>query len=176
MPTVNLSTDTPMTFTFRGITVPTVEALCAELSSRRATGEHANPDAFAFDPTEFHYAQPKIVITGTVPVENRGRIVNAEEGVMASYPWDHTVWSLIEAAEVARGYEGAVYVSQDVHAPVLDGDTDEVEEDGSMWVDEGFELLACDYRPDYIREDGLTPVQRAAAYLAAHPAAADEEE
>ena len=176
MPTVNLSTDTPMTFTFRGITVPTVEALCAELSARRAAGEHANTDTFDFDPTEFHYGQPKIVITGTVPVENRGRIVNADESVMASYAWDHTVWSLIEAAEVARGYEGAVYVSQDVHAPALDVEADEVEEDGSLWVDEGFELLACDYRPDYVREEGLSGPERAAAYLAAHPDAAGDEE
>ena len=170
MPTVNLSTDTPLTFTFRGLTVPTVEALCAELATRRAAGEHTNPKIFDFDPTEFHYGAPKIVVTGIVPVFNKDKVVNADESVMLTRPWDHTVWSLLEAAEIARHYEGAVYVSQDVHAPALGGeDADEVEEDGSLWVDEGFEVLAADYRPAYAQSTSTTPSQRAAAYLAAHP-------
>lgn len=177
MPTINLSTDTPMTFTFRGTTVPTVEALCAELSARRAAGDHANPEAFTVAPAEHHYGRPKVVITGTMAVAGRdGRIVNADESVVATFTWDHTVWSLIEAAEIARGYEGAVYVGQDVHVATGGGEDDEeVEEDGTLWVDEGFEVQVADFRPAYVQDESLSPSQRAAAYLAAHPDMDDEE-
>jgi hypothetical protein len=180
MPTVNLSTDTPMTFTFRGLTVPTVEALCAELFTRRAAGEHTNPKIFTFDPTEMHYGAPRILVTGTVPVENKGKIVNADESVILQTPWDHTVWSLLEAAEIAKHYEGAVYVTQDVRVPSLGGeDEEEVEDDGTTWVDEGFEVLVADHRPPYVQDEKLSPSQRAAAYIAAHPdalAGDDEDE
>ena len=177
MPTVNLSTDTPMTFTFRGITVPTVEALCAELFTRRAAGEHTNPHIFDFDPTEQHYGAPRIVVTGTVPVEHNGRIVNADESVIIDVAWDHTVWSLLEAAEIAKPYEGAVYVKQDVHAPAVGGEEEEeVEEDGTMWLDEGFEVLVADFRPAYVQDMSLSPSKRAAAYLAAHPEMAGDED
>ena len=176
MPTVNLSTDTPMTFAFRGITVPTVEALCAELSARRAAGEHANPEVFDYDPTEMHYGRPQVLITGTFPVEHRGRVVNADEATAASYTWDHTVWSLIEAAEIARGYEGAVYVTQAVHTTTSGAeDAEEVESDETIWVDEGFEVLVADFRPAYMRDETLTATQRAAAYIAAHPDAEGDE-
>jgi hypothetical protein len=176
MPTVNLSTDTPMTFTFRGLTVPTVEALCAELFTRRAAGEHTNPQIFAFDPTEMHYGPPRILVTGTVPVDNRGEIVNAEESVIIQTPWDHTVWSLLEAAEIAKHYEGAVYITQDIRVPSFGGDEDEVEDDGTTWVDEGFEVMVADHRPPYVQDEKLTSAQRAAAYLAAHPDAAGDED
>ena len=156
MPKVTLSTDTNLTFTWRGLTVPTVEALCAELAVRRDAGEKANADDIPYDPKEFYYARPLIVITGLVDVvDKRGEVVNVDESVLCKHPWDHTVWSLLEAAETARAHRGAVYVSQDVHTAAFGGEEPEdLEDDGGIYVDDGTEVLVADFVPAPLRAGG----------------------
>jgi len=149
VPTVNLSTDTNLTFTFRGITVPTVDALCAELHARRAAGESLNG---TFDAGTTHYGRPYVMITSHLD-ENY-----EDEVVVQRMPWDHTVWSLLEAAEVAKGFNGAVYVEQSVLLASDDIDEDASEEDGCLYLDEGFSVMVADFMPAAARArlDGRT--------------------
>jgi hypothetical protein len=137
MPTLNLSTDTHLTFTFRGLTVPTVEALCAELHARRAAGESLNG---TYDLGTTHYGRPYVVITShfTDGFE--------DEEIVQRFSWDHTVWSLLEAAEAAKTFNGAVYIDQSVllSTDVEDGMPDE---DGCVPLDEGFSVMVADFMP-----------------------------
>jgi hypothetical protein len=144
MPTVSLSTDTQLTFTFRGLTVPTVEALCAELHAHRIAGEVGNPHIATFDPENMHYGRPHLVLTAYY--EGVGF---EDEEVLVTYPWDHTVWSLLEAAETARNHRGAVYVEQDVYGP-MDGRDEETIEEG-VHLDEGFRVMVADFLPPALR-------------------------
>ena len=156
MPKVTLSTDTNLTFTWRGLTVPTVEALCAELAVRRAAGEKLNAGDIPFDHTEFYYARPLVLVTGLVDViDKHGNVVNVDESVLCKHPWDHTVWSLLEAAETARAHRGAVYVTQDVHTAAFGGEEpDELEDDGGLYVDDGMEVMIADFVPAPLRAGG----------------------
>ena len=138
MPTVNLSTDTNLTATFRGLTVPTVEALCAELHARRAAGESLNG---TYDAGTTHYGRPYVLITSHLE-ENY-----EDEIVVQRLPWDHTVWSLLEAAETAKAFNGAVYVEQAVLLASDDIDEDASEEDGCLYLDEGFSVMVADFMP-----------------------------
>jgi hypothetical protein len=152
MPPIRTSSDTSLTFTSRGITVPTVEALVAELAVRRDAREHANEDAFEWDDRVFVYSRPTVVITAHAETETDDGETFHDELVAKSYPWDHTVWSLLEAAEDARALGGRVYVEQDVTTYVVDKG-DEVEEDGTVWVDEGFQVLVADFLPPEARAE-----------------------
>ena len=156
MPKVTLSTDTNLTFTWRGLTVPTVEALCAELAVRRAAGEKLNAGDIPFDHKEFYYARPLVLVTGLVDViDKHGNVVNVDESVLCKHPWDHTVWSLLEAAETARAHRGAVYVTQDVHTAAFGGEEpDELEDDGGLYVDDGMEVMIADFVPAPLRAGG----------------------
>ena len=147
VPTINLSTDKNLTFTWRGLTVPTVEALCAELAARRTAREQANP-VEEWDDSFLSYGRPMLVITAMSVDEDEG----VGEAVAKTYPWDHTVWSLLEAAEQARGFDGRVFVQQDVVTHVVDEEEDEVQEDGSVWLDGGFRVLCADFVPKELRE------------------------
>jgi hypothetical protein len=147
VPTVNLSTDKNLTFTWRGLTVPTVEALCAELAARRGAHEQANP-VEEWDDSFLSYGRPMLVITALSVDEDEG----ASEEVAKTYPWDYTVWSLLAAAEQARGFEGRVFVQQDVVTHIVDEEQDEVQEDGSVWLDGGFRVLCADFFPAELRE------------------------
>jgi len=138
MPTVNLSTDTNLTATFRGLTVPTVEALCAELHARRAAGESLNG---TYDAGTTHYGRPYVLITSHLE-ENY-----EDEIVVQRLPWDHTVWSLLEAAETAKAGNGAVYVEQAVLLASDNIDEDASEEDGCLYLDEGFSVMVADFMP-----------------------------
>jgi hypothetical protein len=150
MPTIALASDKQMTHTWRGITVPTVEALCAELAVRREATERTNPDAFPWDPTAFTYSRPKVVITSLgVALDDDDNEVDTEE-VAKAFPWDHTVWSLLEAAEQARALKGRVYVQQEVVTHFVD-DGDDVDDEGCVALDEGFRVLCADFLPDDAR-------------------------
>jgi len=179
MPKVTLSTDTNLTFTWRGLTVPTVEALCAELAVRRDAGEKANADDIPYDPKEFYYARPVIVITGLVEVvdEDSGEVVSVDESVLCKHPWDHTVWSLLEAAETARAHRGAVYVAQDVHTAGFGEEEDaDLEDDGGLYVDDGIEVLVADYVPAPLRAGGAAARQYVMEQVALANAEQDEDE
>jgi hypothetical protein len=148
---ITLSSDKNMTFVWRGLTVPTVEALCAELAVRREAVERANPTAFAWDATAFSYSRPKVVITSLSAALNDEDEEVDDEVVAKSFPWDHTVWSLLEAAEQARAFSGRVYIQQDVVTHFVD-EGDDVDEDGCVPLDDGFRVLCCDFLPDEARE------------------------
>lgn len=152
MPNVRTSSSTNLTFTSRGLTVPTVEALVAELAVRREARERANPDSFEWDDRVFVYSRPKVVITAHAAMEDDNGEEYHDELVAKSYPWDHTVWSLLEAAEDARALSGRVYVEQDVTTYVVDKG-DEVEDDGTVWLDEGFQVLVADFLPPEARAE-----------------------
>jgi hypothetical protein len=147
VPTVNLSSDKNLTFTWRGLTVPTVEALCAELAVRRDAREQANP-VEEWDDAFLSYGRPMLVITSMSVDEDDG----VGEEVAKTYPWDHTVWSLLEAAEQARGFDGRVFIQQDVVTHVVDEEEDDVQEDGTVWLDGGFRVLCADFIPAELRE------------------------
>lgn len=178
MPKVTLSTDTNLTFTWRGLTVPTVEALCAELAVRRAAGEKLNAGDIPFDHKEFYYARPLILVTGLVDVvDKRGNVVNVDESVLCKHPWDHTVWSLLEAAETARAHRGAVYVTQDVHTASFGGEEpDELEEDGGLYVDDGMEVMVADFVPPPLRAGGPAARAYVEEQIALANAEAEEDE
>lgn len=146
VPTVNLSTSNDLTFTFRGHTVPTVEALCAELHARRAAGESLNG---THDPGTTHYGRPYILVTGEAQLAGSVR----DEEVMFRHPWDHTVWSLLEAAETARSYRGAVFVEQSILLASDDMDDDTPEEDGCIPLDTGFTVMVADFLDPQLRAE-----------------------
>lgn len=150
MPSIALSSDKAMTYTWRGLTVPTVEALCAELAVRRAATERTNPDAFPWDETAFSYSRPKVVITMLTAALNDEDEEVDDEVVAKTFPWDHTVWSLLEAAEQAKAFGGRVYVAQDVVTHFVD-EGDDVDEDGCVVLDDGFRVLCADFLPDDAR-------------------------
>jgi hypothetical protein len=178
MPKVTLSTDTNLTFTWRGLTVPTVEALCAELAVRRAAGEKLNSGDIPFDHKEFYYARPLVLITGLVDVvDKRGNVINVDESVLCKFPWDHTVWSLLEAAETARAHRGAVYVTQDVHTAAFGGeDADELADDGGLYVDDGMEVMVADFVPAPLRAGGPAAREYIREQVALANAEAEEDE
>ena len=178
MPKVTLSTDTNLTFTWRGLTVPTVEALCAELAVRRAAGEKLNAGDIPFDHKEFYYARPLILVTALVDVvDKHGHVVNVDESVLCKHPWDHTVWSLLEAAETARAHRGAVYVTQDVHTAAFGGEEpDELEEDGGLYVDDGMEVMVADFVPAPLRAGGPAAREYIREQIALANAEEDEDE
>ena len=150
MPHVTLSSDKQMTFVWRGITVPTVEALCAELAVRRTATERVNPDAFPWDATAFSYSRPKVVITAWSMALNDEDEEVDDEVVAKTFAWDHTVWSLLEAAEQAKAFGGRVSVAQDVVTHFVD-DGDEVDEEGCVLLSDGFRVLCSDSLSDEAR-------------------------
>lgn len=150
MPSITLASDKTMTFTWRGLTVPTVEALCAELAVRRAATERVNPDAFPWDAGAFTYSRPKVVITAWSFTLNDEDEEVDDEVVAKTFAWDHTVWSLLEAAEQAKAFGGRVYVAQDVVTHFVD-DGDDVDEDGCVVLDDGFRVLCSDFLSDEAR-------------------------
>ena len=153
MPTVQ-TTAPNLTFTTRGITVPTVEALVAELALHRDARDHADEE-MEWDDEVMFYGRPKIRITAVIEDDEDGQLEYVEVPI-STFAWDHTVWSLVAAAEVARGFKGRVHVVQDVLTFVPDEEEESEEdedntEDGAYLADIGFDVLIADYLTEEAR-------------------------
>lgn len=151
MPTVQ-SNSPNLTFTSRGLTVPTVEALVAELSLHREARETQDSE-LEWDDELFFYSRPHVVISTVISADDDEEEGDQEyaEIIAATFPWDHTTWSLIEAAEIARSLNGRVHVRQDVSTFLVSEEEDEVEDDGTVFVADGFQVLVADFVSDEAR-------------------------
>jgi hypothetical protein len=150
MPTVQ-SNSPNLTFTSRGLTVPTVEALVAELALHREARETEDAE-LEWDAELFFYSRPQVVISTVISADEEEGEQEYGEIIAATFPWDHTTWSLIEAAEIARSLNGRVHVRQEVVTFLVSEDEEEeVEDDGTVFVADGFQVLIADFVSDEAR-------------------------
>lgn len=110
--------------------IPCVEVICLRMQKER----ESEVDIKFFGPAY-------IKVTHMVEVWSQGKCVNkGDEAVLTTLRWDHTDWSLLEAADMSKRGEGKVYVGQEVYDVGEDEDEQPLDPPGMFWVGEGFEL------------------------------------
>ena len=89
-----------------------VDWLFSSLQDAVDRGEVLNSHLISLRDPDLFYGPPYITVTHTVAVMHEGKVTNpADECVIYELSWDHTYYSLLEAADAARRGGGCVYVS-----------------------------------------------------------------